>query len=391
MWQQYVVVIIIIIQLVESQDFQCSLEKLDSVEYCIFRNVKLGRNMDDVRFTYPNEVNRPNQVAFLGSNMRQLPSNFLKLVGPDLKILRVENCGLESITITSGLEALHAKNNLIEKVIVHQSASGVLRMLDLSENQLSDVSNVTRCQTLEVLNLSGNKLGDVLDLGKFRGMNNLRKLDLSHNDINYLDNTDNVNLESLEDLDLSHNNILPSDLNMTIFYPYTKLHTLRLNDNHMSQLDYNHLLNVKLLKTIYLNGNNFKCSYLDSMLKHLQQNGLQTPPGETGSCFDKTFKDFCCTGPLPTTPPIKVPTPNVDPIVPQTRTSTEQPNVPPSAEGKGAGKEEDSPSSIIWIAVGTGIVVVVIAAVIGVMVWRKKQNTGSNYRVPPGNIELSSN
>lgn len=388
----FIVAILLTPQLVLGQEFLCTVEKLDSGdEHCVFRDVNLRKNTAGARFAYPADVAKPSQVTFVDSNMKQLPSNFLTLAGPELRVLRVENCGLVSVTITSGLEELHAKGNSIEKVIVHQSGSGgPLRSLDLSGNELNDVTNLTKCQALEELNLSGNKLEDVLDLGKFKGLNNLRKLDLTHNNINYLDNTGNVNLESLEDLNLGHNNIIPSDLNIAIFYPFAKLHTLRLNDNLMSQLDYNHLLNIKPLKTVYLNGNNFKCDYLESMLKHLQQNNLQTPPGQPTSCPDKVFNDFCCTGSLPTKP--TPPTTKAPPIIvdPTKSPATDDSIISPTEESnRGSNHTDDSLPSWTWIVAGVGIALIVIAAAIGVVVWKKQQKKGTNYQMPPGNVELS--
>lgn len=272
----------------------------------MFRGVELTKNLDQAKFYYPADVAKPSRVAFVDSYMKELPLDFLTLAGPELKVLRVESCGLESVTIPSGLEELYARDNFIREDIVYENGQwGSLRVLDLSKNEVSDVSQLTRFQQLEELNLSGNNVsdvlddGNVLDLGKFDGLNKLHMLNLSYNDINYLDNTGNVNLESLEDLDLSHNNILPSDLNIAIFYPFTQLHTLRLNDNCMAQLDYNYLLNIKSIKSVYLNGNNFECGYLDSMLKHLNNNGLETPTGDSNSCSDITVNEFCCTGLLP--------------------------------------------------------------------------------------------
>lgn len=376
------------LHLVAGQEFQCSLEKIDSSEdeHCVFRDVNLKAATSGVKFSYPAGAPKPTHVAFLSSSMKQVPSNFLNLAGAELKVLRVESCGLQSVTIGSGLEALYAKDNTIQTIIVHQSGpDGPLRTLDLSGNSLKDISNVTKCQALETLNLGGNDLGDTLELNKFKGMNNLRKLDLSNNAINYIDNTGNTNLESLEDLDLSHNNILPSDLNIQIFYPLTKLQTLRLNDNLMAQLDYNLLLSIKSLKTVYLNGNNFDCSYLERALQHLQTNNLQTPPGGPYPCKTKIMDGFCCTGPVPTKPTAPAP---IDP-----KTTTEKANVPPTPvpdSAKDGDNDAGSAPSWLWFGVGAGVAALVIAAIVGFVVWKNQQKkAATNYRVPPGNLELS--
>lgn len=386
----YVAILLTSAPLVLGQEFQCTIEKFDSGELCVFRGVG---NAAGAKFTYPADVTKPSQVAFVDGYMKKLPSQFLTLAGPELKILRVENCGLESVTVTSGLEELYAKDNKIEQVIEHQKGSGrSLRMLDLSGNQLSDVSEVTKFQALEELNLSRNKLEPVVDLGKFSGLNKLRMLNLTENDINYLDNTGTVNLESLEDLDLSHNNLITSDLDISIFYPYTKLHTLRLNDNYLSELDYNYFLNIKPLKALRVNGNNFKCKYLDEMLKHLHKNGLETPPGDYHSCPDKTLDEFCCTGPLPKEliPPTRIP-PFLARIAdePETRTTTttEQPNISPPMDVLGCEEGEPEIRSI-WIVIG--MVGLICTIIISTITWKILKNKGNEYQVPPGNKKPQS-
>uniref|UniRef100_A0A1Q3FB50 Putative mitotic protein phosphatase 1 regulator n=1 Tax=Culex tarsalis TaxID=7177 RepID=A0A1Q3FB50_CULTA len=384
-----IIAALLLLHLAAGQEFHCSMEKLDSSEdeFCVFRNATVLPGTTGAKYNYPADAPKPTHVAFVASYMQHLPAAFLKLAGPELKVLQVKNGGLRSVTISSGLEALHANDNQIETVIVHQSGpDGPLRTVDLSGNSIKDISNVTKCQTLESLNLSGNYLGDTLDLNKFKGMNNLRKLDLANNEINYLDNTGNVNLESLEDLDLSRNNIIPSDLNIAIFYPFTKLHTLRLNDNRMPQLDYNRLLSIKSLKTIYLNGNNFDCTYLERMLQHLQQNNLQTPPGGPYSCKTSIMDGFCCTGSLPTQP--TKPTTLQPPAGPEPKPTTERTNIPPAATEKETGNDGGS-SSGLWFGVGVGIAVLLIAAIIGAVLWKNRQKKDGKYRMPPGNLELS--
>lgn len=381
-----VTTLLTLLHLVAGQEFQCTLEKVDSSEneHCVFRDVNLRSATTGAKFSYPAGAPKPTHVAFESSNMKQLPSNFLNLAGPELKVLRVEGCNLQSVTISSGLEALYAKGNQIGSLIVHQSGlDGPLRTLDLSGNILKDISNVTKCQSIETLNLSDNDLGDTLELNKFKGMNNLRMLNLANNYIDYIDNTGRINLESLEDLDLSNNNILPSDLNIEIFYPFTHLHTLRLNDNLMAELDYNMLLNIKSLKTIYLNGNNFDCSYLQEMLQHIQRNNVQTPTGGPYSCKNN-LDGFCCTGsvPMPPTKATAKPTPGPEP-----ETTTKRADIPAATVKPDTAKDGGS-FSWLWLGVGIGVLVLVGAAIVGFVVWKKKQK-GNNYRVPAGNLELS--
>ncbi|KAL1375564.1 hypothetical protein pipiens_017418 [Culex pipiens pipiens] len=261
------------LHLVAGQEFQCSLEKIDSSEdeHCVFRDVNLKAAAAGVKFSYPAGAPKPSHVAFLSSSMKQVPSNFLNLAGPELKVLRVESCGLQSVAISSGLEALYAKDNTIVTVIVHQSGpDGPLRT-------------------------------------------------------------------------------------------------------------------IKSLKTVYLNGNNFDCTYLERMLQHLQANNLQTPPGGPYPCKTKIMDGFCCTGPVPTKPTTPGP---IDP-----KTTTERANVPPTPVPDSGNDGDDgagSSPSWLWFGVGAGVAAVVIAAIVGFVVWKNQQKkAASNYRVPPGNLELS--
>lgn len=360
---------------VSAQSHECVIETggANGKEHCVFRNVQFYRNTTQISFSAPLGTVKPTHVTFENSSMIHLPREFLELFGPDLKVLRVESCRLRSVTITSNMVALYARNNLIDKVIVHQSEqTSVLNELDLSMNRLENIQNITRCHKLQVLNLSTNEkiaTDSALDLSMFSKFNELRELYLADAGALYLDNTKNTALKSLTLLDLSRNSLLQSDLRFEKLYPYTALQTLKLNNNGMSKLDYVELLEMKSLKTVYLNGNNFMCDYLKRMIDFLTENGISTPSERHGTCQpnQQEIDGMCCT-PNTKLVTIKPPPPEGDK---DSATETiDEHYTPTKAVDDGAG-------GFNWGIFGIVVVVliVVVIAIIGFFVYMKRTSS----------------
>ncbi|XP_058823123.1 leucine-rich repeat-containing G-protein coupled receptor 5-like [Topomyia yanbarensis] len=357
-----------------AESYECAIERFGSngEEYCVFHNVHIFKNTTESSFSSPPGIEIPSRVAFKNSSMAHLPAEFLQHFGKELKVLKVEHCQLRSITVTSNMQALYAKDNYISKVIVHQSGqSPILTELDLSANRLESIQNITRCQKLQVLNLSSNEKiakESVIDLSSYAGFQELRELYLADVGAFYLDNTKGIGLPSLELLDLSKNNLIPSDLRLEHLYEFNALQTLKFNDNNMAQLDYGQLPDLKALKKVYINGNNFPCSTLKVMLQFLHEHNIETPPERNSNCqsHQQEVENMCCKY-VPSPPIYPKPTER-----PSTATSTvpngaEDPRIDqrPAADGEGG-------NGFLWGIIAIGIVAVIAAAVAGYFVYRKR-------------------
>ncbi|XP_058453998.1 uncharacterized protein LOC131432005 [Malaya genurostris] len=348
---------------------ECKIERYDSdgEDYCVFRNVHISENTNQLSFSYPSGILKPTHVAFENSSMKHLPVEFLQPFGNELKFLKAENCQLRSVTITNNMQVLHSKNNFINKVIVHQDAqSSVLRELDLSSNRLEGIQNITRCQKLQVLNLSKNEnlaKDSVIDLSLYAGFRELRELYLADVGAFYLDNSKGVGLPFLELLDLSENSLIPSDLRLEHLYEFTALQTLKLNDNNMVQLDYGQLPDLKALKKVYINGNNFPCPTLKVMLQFLHEKNIETPPERHSNCqsHQQEVEGMCCK--FVSSPIYPKPTDRSTTATSIVVDQTEDPRIEPPIELVDDG--------FLWGIVAIGVVGVIMAAIAGYFVYRK--------------------
>ncbi|XP_021706029.1 leucine-rich repeat transmembrane neuronal protein 3 isoform X2 [Aedes aegypti] len=367
-----------------AETYDCTIEKDNDLEICVFRNVKYFKNTTQIAFYSPGST-KPENVAFKDSHMVAIPPNFLIAFADNLKVLKVENCQLQTVTITKNLLALHAKNNYIEKVLMYRNNQCEnLRELDLSSNRLGNVANVTSCLKLETLNLSENEdlwEDSTLDLSVFSNMVQLQDLNLAGTGVLYLDNTKKIGLPLLKTIDLSKNDILPSDLRLEIFYPFTALETLKLNDNNMDSIDYAHLLDMKSLKAVYLNGNSFQCRNIKDMLDFLQEHNIATPTDRHSNCEqnEREVEGMCCTGPMPPRPrPEPVPSPQTTPSPPPPQPPPEEPGKTDHEDGHKAqdntnGSNEGGNGSSHLVIIGAAVIVIV-AAIGGGIYWYKRRS-----------------
>lgn len=124
--------------------------------------------------------------------------------------------------------------------------------LDLSNSQIKhigDIKGLDEIKELKFLNLSNNQLSDLTSLERLL---NLKVLNLAYNNIRSIHELGN--LEALEYLNLSNNAIT----DLTGISKLTKLKTLNLSNNQLSNVE--ELNSLENLKKIYLQGNNIEQS-----------------------------------------------------------------------------------------------------------------------------------
>uniref|UniRef100_A0A182YAA7 Leucine rich immune protein (Coil-less) n=1 Tax=Anopheles stephensi TaxID=30069 RepID=A0A182YAA7_ANOST len=300
---QRVSVLLVLLMFLASTDasstFDCELEKRADENVCVFRNVMYTANITGATFKGP--AGKIQHVAFEDSTLEQFPKELLTAF-PDLRSLSVPSTNLSTLVIPTKLERLIASDNQISRIIVHQTRdSTTMQELMLDSNHLRDISNLTRLAKLEILNLSRNKdlpLDGTIELGRFKGLNELRHLLLSDVGAYYLENENDVSLPELELLDLSYNSLLTSSLNVKVLAPLKSLQILRLGYNQLNDLDVLQLTqNNGQLKQIYLEGNHFTCPLQRLILDHLAKVGVEAPvTNKQAQCllgFEKQ-DDLCC-------------------------------------------------------------------------------------------------
>ncbi|XP_062405677.1 leucine-rich repeat-containing protein 4C [Sardina pilchardus] len=106
-----------------------------------------------------------------------------------------------------------------------------LRYLNLGMCNLKEIPNTVPLERLEELELSGNQLS-VLQPGSFRGLANLKRLWMMHAQIQTIERNSFDDLQSLIELNLAHNNLtlLPHEL----FNPLQRLERVHLHHNPWS-------------------------------------------------------------------------------------------------------------------------------------------------------------
>ncbi len=156
------------------------------------------------------------------------------------------------------IKYLHVSNNRIQEIdaIFHLSN---LEYLDLSQNRLISLSDesLKSLKRLKHLNLSSNKLdleNEYKNISYFKGQSLLVTLDLSFNQIKYLDNNFTFKyLSSLEALNLSNNKL--KTLDPFVFGYLNKLKELNLASNNLNFLKENCFFNLYSLKSLILSSN----------------------------------------------------------------------------------------------------------------------------------------
>ena len=156
----------------------------------------------------------------------------------------------EQLFLFHHVEKFLASFNCIESVHDSVASMKALKYLDLSHNQLVDITNaLISCNRLTYLDLSNNRLSRVpLALS---GTNRMLELYLQHNEINDISGKVYAMLMDLRRLRLDHNRL--SHL-APLFYTMKKLEYLNLSHNQLVAIEES-IGQMKGLNELYLNVN----------------------------------------------------------------------------------------------------------------------------------------
>jgi Leucine-rich repeat (LRR) protein len=197
---------------------------LDSNQIMSLKNVRFNTLLDELSLRF------------------NLLSNLNEIKSTSLKDLRVSNNRFQEINSISHLPSLE--------------------YLDLSQNCLIKIKldSFSSLNKLKYLNLSLNKLNlesDTSNVSYFRGQSHLETLDISFNDIQYLDtNLTFEHLISLKTLNISKNKL--KLINSYLFGFLYHLNELNLASNRLSFLNDSCFFNFVNLKSLKLNSNQLK-------------------------------------------------------------------------------------------------------------------------------------
>lgn len=183
--------------------------------------------------------------------------------------IKARNTGIHTLIIYPQTLKLDARDNQITKIILEEASSEFnITSLNLRNNSLTSISNLSKLVNLEKLDMSYNNF-ETLDATTVSQMTRLRILSLSHNRLKH-PHRFLLNALSLEYLDLSYNNFSIFRMNFNV----PKLQELHLEGNNLTVLDTNIKRMAPELVRIGLNDNNWNCNQLTSSLLLVQFDGI---------------------------------------------------------------------------------------------------------------------
>ncbi|XP_053674718.1 uncharacterized protein LOC128725025 [Anopheles nili] len=284
-------------------------------QFCVFRSI--SPSLQELNF-FPNNADN---VAFINSTIPSLPENFY-IQFTNLKVLLVQNIGLITLTITDSMQIVYAQHNLIHTLIINGGKK--MTMLYLQNNPITTMQNITHNLTgLQILDVSHTSItsetDNTIDFVMFATMPNLTELNLAHVDANYVENEAQLTLPNLKILNLSGNIITASNFDLSVFRSLPSLEELYLSDTALPHLSISNMRDdFPALQRIHLEGNDFKCDFLQSLLVHLKEQQVEVL-ATSRKCYlgYEKIEGMCCKRDITnignTLPTI---TDNINPTVP---------------------------------------------------------------------------
>ncbi|XP_058118843.1 leucine-rich repeat-containing G-protein coupled receptor 4-like [Anopheles ziemanni] len=206
---------------------------------------------------------------------------------PSLKASHVllHNNSLTTLYLNDHFTLVEADHNRISKL----SGTGAkLYTLQLTGNNLTDASPISRMINLTKLTLSNNPLQPN---SVFNSLRRLEELLLSHTNITITNETF-ANMAELKLLDLSYNNL--KELDFSMFSDLIELQTLIVAFNNIDKINFleqrEYLPNLQVLEIC---GNGWNATYLSHVLEYLKIYKLKA---DMYGHLKDTFMELCANG-----------------------------------------------------------------------------------------------
>ena len=238
----------------------------------------LANNFPELDFIYLSDnriVSLADITGALAVRSIFLDNNQIETVrGSDLQVqhnspaLHLQNNLISDLNFSApaNIRAVYLENNRVEKVLIGALNSQIM-LINLSDNKLSSLFFVNQFQHLVTLKLRGNMITSVTK-DTFRTTLELQELDLSNNEIGFLESQAFSRLAYLFIVDLSNNrlNVLEDST-----FPHESLLILSLSMNRLSNVSPNIFTgNPSKLQIFYLSDNTIVGS-LYAGIKHIQK------------------------------------------------------------------------------------------------------------------------
>ena len=248
--------------------------KLQIIEENLFAN---NLNLSDVRLD-------ANEIAVINGNpfdklknlkMMNMGNNRLHkidIVNTNIERLLISYNKITSLDVNKNLKYLSAPHNELEEI----NFAGNTEMLELKlrQNSIRSLVNFSSLSKLDVLDVSFNPIGS-LNISSFSRMSDLAKLNFENTNINKdcLEFGTFAHNANLTYLDLSYNQL--QQINFGVFTSLSQLTHLKIDGNNLTEIPYESLkVTFPRLSLISLVDNDWNCTYLSSMVKHLRSTNV---------------------------------------------------------------------------------------------------------------------
>jgi Leucine-rich repeat (LRR) protein len=239
-----------IIQLLKEENIAMK-EEINFLKQMIKNNDNTSRSISLFRNENENIINN-NQTTKRSINMAQTNRNkiaiveFNKKYNTDIKNNQIKELKLRMKKLGSGVLKYLAKLELNQ-----------LEVLDLSDNNISDINSLEKLQfnQLQSLSLDGNNIIDISALEK-ANFPQLQGLFLFNNKISDISILEKVNFPELQSLYLYNNKISDISILEKTNFPY--LESLNLYGNNISNINVLEKVNFKKLQFLSLHNNDIK-------------------------------------------------------------------------------------------------------------------------------------
>lgn len=207
--------------------------------------------------------------------------------------IQMQNVSLMSFYLWEHLLSLDASNNYLSELIVDPDSMYNLKSLILKNNRLQGIDFLKGLNKLRDLDLSSNFL-EQIDLSLLDPAKDLVNLKLSDNRIRTLTTTtgDMLHLPRLVTLMLDHNQLTILDASR---WQFNVLQDLFISSNRLSYISMCEVQNsFPRLQSLYLDGNHWECSHLNSTVVQLHQTGVKLVNLNLHNCKE-AVEGICCS------------------------------------------------------------------------------------------------
>lgn len=187
--------------------------------------------------------------------------------------INIQNTNSKGCYVGSRTKRILANNNQITFIDSNDATTTNLEHVELANNRLQQIVNLTRFEKLIHLDLMNNTIKDI-DLITFANMFRLEVLNLRNSGLSKISYGMFSNKPDLKILDIAYNGLRYVDFQM--FVSLKSLKQLHLDGNSLNKIDAEEIRKVfPSLTKIGISENDWSCTNLAAIIKHLESFGIE--------------------------------------------------------------------------------------------------------------------